>query len=125
STVEPAPGQVGVIACVSGCIACVDLFETPEVLASLWSGLVTSYQAEALTADNLASKVLGARADAAARRWFRSIRAGSTSAGPEIGLGSHLSVVAPDLEAAALVHAGRVVHLSAFPAHQAASPTRF
>ncbi|TMC52196.1 MAG: hypothetical protein E6J20_13315 [Chloroflexi bacterium] len=125
SSVEPAPGQVGVIACVGGRVACVDIFETPEVLASLWSGLVASYQAEALIADNVGSKRLGARADAAARRWFRSIPAGSTSVGPDIGLGSHISVVAPDLEAAALVHAGQVLHLSAFPAHQAANPTRF
>jgi hypothetical protein len=125
SSVEPAPGQLGVIACVGGRVACVDIFETPEVLGSLWSGLVASYQAEALTADNVGSKPLGARADATAQRWFRSIPAGSASVGPDIGLGSHISVVAPDVEAAALVHAGRVVHLSAFPAHQAASPTRF
>ena len=37
-----------------------------------------------------------------ARRWFRSTPAGSTSVGPDIGLGSHLSVVAPNVETAAL-----------------------
>ncbi len=125
SSVELARGQVGVIACVSGRVACVDVFEAPEVLASLWSGLVASYQAEALMADSMTSKPLGARADATARRWFRSIAAGSASVGPDIGLGSHFTIVAPDLEAAALVHSGQVVHLSAFPAHQATSPTRF
>jgi hypothetical protein len=122
ATVEPAPGQVGVIACVAGRVACADIFEAPEVLASMWSGLVASYQAEAAMSD---TKPLGARADATARRWFRSIAAGSPCVGPELGVGSHLTVVAPDLEAAALVHEGRVVHLSAFPAHQSASPTRF
>ena len=125
SSVEPAPSQVGVIACVAGRVACVDVFATPEVLASLWSGLVASYQAESLMADSTTSKPLAARADAAARRWFRSIAAGSASVGPNIGLGSHLTVVAPDLEAAALVHSNQVVHLSAFPAHHAANPTRF
>lgn len=125
SSVEPASGQVGVIACVAGRVACVDVFEAPEVLASLWSGLIASYQAEALMVDSTTSKPLGARADAAARRWFRSIAAGSASVGPDIGLGSHVTVVAPDLEAAALLHGSQVVHLSAFPAHQAASPTRF
>jgi hypothetical protein len=122
ATIEPAPGQVGVIACVASRVACADIFEAPEVLASMWSGLVASYQAEAAMSD---AKPLGARADAAARRWFRSIAAGSPSIGPELGAGSHLTLVAPDLEAAALVHEGRVVHLSAFPAHQPASPTRF
>lgn len=122
ATVEPAPGQVGVIACVAGRVACADMFEAPEVLASTWTGLVASYQAEAAMSD---TKPLGARADAAARRWFRSIALGSPSVGPELGVGSHLTVVAPDLEAAALVHESRVVHLSAFPAHQSASPTRF
>ena len=125
TSVEPAPGQVGVIACVAGRVACVDVFEVPEVLASLWSGLIASYQADALMADGTTSKPLGARADAAARRWFRSLAAGSASVGPDIGLGSHVTIVAPDLEAAALVHSGQVVHLSAFPAHQATSPTRF
>jgi hypothetical protein len=122
ATIEPGPGQVGVIACVAGRVACADIFEAPEVLASMWTGLVASYQAEAATSD---TKPLDARADAAARRWFRSIAAGSPSVGPEVGAGSHLTLVAPDLEAAALVHEGRVVHLSAFPAHQPASPTRF
>jgi hypothetical protein len=122
ATVEPAPGQVGAIACVAGRVACVDMFEAPEVLASMWTGLIASYQAETPMSD---TKALGARADAAARRWFRSIAAGSPSVGPELGAGSHLTVVAPDLEAAALIHEGRVVHLSAFPAHQSASPTRF
>jgi len=122
TTVEPEPGQVGVIACVAGRVACADIFEAPEVLASMWTGLIASYQAEAAMSD---TKALGARADASARRWFRSIAAGSPSVGPELGVGSHLAVVAPDLEAAALVHEGRVVHLSAFPAHQSKSPTRF
>jgi len=122
ATVEPAPGQVGVIACVAGRVACADIFEAPDVLASMWTGLVASYQAEAAMSD---AKPLGARADAAVRRWFRSIGAGSPSVGPELGVGSHVTIVAPDLEAAALVHEGRVVHLSAFPAHQSASSTRF
>jgi len=122
ATVEPAPGQVGVIACVAGRVSCADMFEAPEVLASMWTGLVASYQAEAAMSD---TKPLGARSDAAARRWFRSIAAGSPSVGPQLGAGSHLTVVAPDLEAAALVHEGRIVHLSAFPAHESASPTRF
>ena len=122
ATIEPAPDQVGVIACVGGRVACADTFEAPEVLASMWTGLVASYQAEAAMSD---AKPLGAPTGAAARRWFRSIAAGSASVGPELGAGSHLTVVAPDLEAAALIHEGRIVHLSAFPAHYSASPTRF
>jgi hypothetical protein len=125
SSIEPAPGQVGVIACVTGRVVCVDVFEAPDVLASLWSGLVGSYQAEALTTYSMTSKPLGARAYGAAKRWFRSIAAGSASVGPDIGLGSHVTVVAPGIEAAALVQTSHVLHLSAFPAHQAANPTRF
>jgi hypothetical protein len=125
SSVEPEPGQVGVIACVGGRVACVDVFDSPEVLAGLWGGLVSSYHAEALMADSTPIKPLGARADTAARRWFRSIGGGSSNVGPEIGLGAHVTVVAPEVEAAALVHLGRVLHLSAFPAHNAAIPTTF
>jgi hypothetical protein len=125
SSVEPEPGQVGVIACVGGRVACVDVFEAPQVLAALWGGLVSSYQAEALMVDSTATRPLGARADTAARRWFRSIGGGSSNVGPEIGLGAHVTLVAPEVEAAALVQAGQVLHLSAFPAHHSATATRF
>lgn len=125
SSVEPEPGQVGVIACVGGRVACVDVFEVPDVLAALWGGLVSSYQAEAFMVDSTPTKPLGTRADTAARRWFRSIASGSAVVGPVIGLGAHVTVVAPGVEAAALVQAGHVLHLSAFPAHQAATATRF
>jgi len=118
-SVEPEPDQVGVIACVGGKVVCVDAFEAPQVLAALWEGLVSSYQAEAMVADGKPAKPNGAR------RWFRSIAAGSTSVGPDIGLGAHVTVVAPDVEAAALVHDGKILHLSAFPAHHAATAARF
>jgi hypothetical protein len=118
-SVEPEPGQVGVIACVGGRVACVDVFEAPQVLAALWEGLVASYQADAMVADAKPAKPDGAR------RWFRSIAAGSASVGPEIGLGAHVTVVAPDVEAAALVHNNKVLHLSAFPAHHVATAPRF
>ena len=118
-SIEPEPGQVGVIACIGGRVACVDVFEAPQVLAALWEGLVASYQAEAMVADGKAAKPDGAR------RWFRSIAAGTTSVGPEIGLGAHVTVVAPNVEAAALVHDGKILHLSAFPAHHAATAARF
>src|SRR6185437_4425504 len=98
--IEPKVGQVGVIACVGGQVACVDVFEAPQVLAALWQGLVASYQAEAMVAGAKAEKPAGVR------RWFRSIAAGSASVGPEIGEGAHVTVVAPDVEAAALVYNG-------------------
>jgi hypothetical protein len=115
-SVEPKPGQVGVIACVRGRVVCVDAFEAPQVLSALWEGLVSSYQAEAMVADGKPAKPRGAR------RWFRSIAAGSASVGPDIGLGAHITVVAPGVEAAALVHGGKILHLSAFPAHAATAP---
>jgi hypothetical protein len=124
-TITPAPRQLGVLALVAGHVSCVDIFESPHVLAALWSGLLASYQAEALVTRDGEVRRAGARDEAAARRWFRAIAGGSASVGPEIGLGAHVTVVAPDVEVAALVAGGRVVHLSAFPAHSAASPTRF
>ncbi len=118
-SLEPEPGQVGIIAYVAGGVACVDVFEAPQVLAALWEGLVASYQTEAMVTDGKPAKPVGAR------RWFRSIAAGSASVGPDIGLGAHVTVVAPDIEAAALVHDGKILHLSAFPAHHAATAPRF
>ncbi len=117
--IEPEPGQVGVIACAGGLVACVDAFESPPVLAALWEGLVASYQAEAVITDSTRAR------PEQARRWFRSIISGSASVGPEVGEGAHVTVVAPGLEAAALVDNRRVLHLSAFPAHQTTTPTRF
>jgi hypothetical protein len=32
-------------------VSCVDVFESPQVLAALWGGLVASYQAEAMFAE--------------------------------------------------------------------------
>jgi hypothetical protein len=59
SSIEPATGQVGVIACINGRESCADVLETPDVLASLWSGLVASYQAEGLMSESMLSKPLG------------------------------------------------------------------
>ena len=123
-SVRPVAGQVGVLACVGREVACVDVFEAPTILAGMWSGLVASYQADALIAD-VAVLSLGPRTRTAVASWFRSIAAGSSSDAPELGLGRHINLVAPGLEAAALVHDGRVLHLSAFPAHTTCRPTTF
>jgi len=117
--IERQPGQVGVIACSDGRVTCVDVFESPQVLGALWDGLVASYQAEAIVSERKPAK------PDKARSWFRSIATGSANVGPELGIGAHMTVVAPNLEAAALVHDGRVLHLSAFPAHHDSAPTRF
>jgi len=124
-SIEPAPGQVGVLLLVGWQVSCVDVFESPQVLGALWSGLLASYQAEELATRDRKGPAAGARAEGAAWRWFKSIAEGSIGVGPEIGLGAHVTVVAPGVEAAALVNDRRVVHLSAFPAHTGASSTRF
>jgi hypothetical protein len=119
-TVARSMRSAGTFASDQGAVwAGVDVFEAPHVLAALWEGLVASYQAEAMVADGKPAKPEGAR------RWFRSIAAGSASVGPQIGLGAHVTVVAPNVEAAALVHEDKVLHLSAFPAHQTATAPRF
>jgi hypothetical protein len=123
--IETAPGQVGVLLLVDRQVSCVDVFESSEVLGALWSGLLASYEAEGLATRDRKGPAAGARAESAAWHWFKSIAKGSIGVGPEIGLGAHVTVVAPGLEAAALVNHGRVVHLSAFPAHTAPSSTRF
>ena len=123
-TIRPTPGQVGVLACVGREIACVDIFEAPAVLAGLWSGLVASYQADSLIAEADAVPS-GIRMRSGVTKWFRTIAAAGSSDAPEVGLGRHLNLVAPGLEAAALVHDGRVLHLSAFPAHTTARPSTF
>ncbi len=124
-SIGPAPGQLGLLALVDSHVSCVDIFESPQVLTALWSGLIASYQAESLASHDREGWPSRARAKGAAWRWFRSIASGSIGVGPEIGLGTHVTVVAPGVEAAALVHDGQVVHLSAFPAHASASSTRF
>ena len=123
-SIRPAPGQIGILACVGREVACVDVFEAPAVLASLWSGLVASYQADSLIAE-AAAVPPGTRMRTGVTKWFRSIAAAGSSDGPEVGIGRHLNLVAPGLEAAALVQDGRVLHLSAFPAHTYARPSTF
>ncbi len=118
-TIEPGPGQVGVIACIDGRATCVDVFDSPQVLAALWEGLVGSYQTDAMVAETKP-----AMADDV-RKWFRAIARGSINIGPELGLGAHVTITAPAVEAAGLVLDGRVLHFSAFPVHNAASEARF
>jgi hypothetical protein len=123
-SIRPARGQVGVLACVGREIACADVFEVPAVLAGLWSGLLASYRADSLIAET-AGLPLGPRMRTDVTRWFRSIASASSNDGPEVGLGRHVNLMASGLEAAALVLDGRVVHLSAFPAHTTARPSTF
>jgi len=124
-SIQPAPGQVGLMLLVGRQVSCVDVFESPQVLGALWSGLLASYEAEVLAMEDRKGPAAGARAEGAAWDWFKSIARGSIGVGPEIGLGAHVTVVAHGVEAAALVNDGRVVHLSAFPGHTGVSSARF
>jgi len=120
--IKPATDQVGVIAYLGRQALCADVFGGAAVLTSLWSGLLSSYLADAGTAR---SKSRSVHAPAIAATWFRSITSGSASVGPELGLGHHVGVVGPGVEACALVHENRILHLSAFPAHDGIQRARF
>jgi hypothetical protein len=115
-SIKPASDQIGVIPCIGKQVLCTDIFETPTLLSNLWAGLVTSYLAD-VADESKSIQNQGMRGRNIATAWFRSIGAGTASVGPRIGLGDHVTVVGRGVEACALVYEGRVLHLSAFPAH--------
>jgi len=123
--VRPAPNQVGVVACLGSRPVCADVFETPEVLAVVWEGLVASYAADPDDFGRHASAPATTPGPEEIGVWLSAVGGGSITAGPQLGLGEHLTSVAPSVEAAALVFEDRVVHLSVFQADDAQRRSTF
>ncbi len=108
--VEPAKGQIGAIFAINGCAAGVEIFDSPDTLATYLPKIMRSYALDAL-----ANQTAVAGADEAdATRLLDSILDLESQSFPAVGLGEDLRIESAEITGGALSHNGRVVHLAAF-----------
>ncbi|MGH7747945.1 MAG: ARPP-1 family domain-containing protein, partial [Candidatus Dormibacteria bacterium] len=110
---RPRRGQRGVLAAVGGEVVCLDLFDRSTTLRRLWPSLVGSYAGDALV-DSIEGLRPLTRAGVLA--WLDDLAAAEASVHPAPGLGETVALTGDRVAATALVEAGSVVHLTAFPA---------
>ena len=103
---------VGVVAIIDGQARAADLFDTPETLAEFWPRLVRSYALEAVNAGPTDDSIALAAAQGLLEAGVHASRA--ATAFPAHGLGEDVRVTAPDVQGAALVHAGVAIHAVLF-----------
>lgn len=108
--IEPAKGQIGAIFAINGCAVGVEIFDSPDTLATYLPKITRSYALDAL-----ANQTAVAGADEAeATRLLDSILDLEAQSFPAVGLGEDLRIESADITGGALSYDGRVVHLAAF-----------
>ncbi|MBU6290167.1 MAG: hypothetical protein KGS10_18570, partial [Chloroflexi bacterium] len=105
-------GAVGVVAVIDGQARAADLFDKPETLAEFWPRLVRSYALEAVNAGPTDDSIAVAAAQALLDSGVRASQ--TASAFPAHGLGEDVRLEAPDVQGAALIHAGVAIHAVLF-----------
>ena len=115
---EPEPGQLGAVACVSGRPVALDVVSRPDAFAALLPRLARGYALDAL----------GAPADppepSAAEKFLARACAGGRMSQPTPGLGRGLALAGQGVVGGGLEHDGELIQLSAFPAQDAPLPRR-
>ena len=110
-SLEPLPGQAGVLAYLGGEPLSLDVFDRASTLTHLWHELAGSYVVDALISDQR-GKTIGL--DEAAV-WIGSLVEGETSCHPGVGLGETVLITSPRHCVSALVEDGVPVHIAAYP----------
>jgi hypothetical protein len=110
---QPRPGQLGAMFAVDGRIAGIELYDSDATFAKFLKKLVGSYAMDAIESDGPAPKA--ATLDDA-RAFLGRIQAAATESFPSTDLGEDVRFAGGEVAGGALVHEGRVVHLSAFAA---------
>jgi hypothetical protein len=98
---------------VRGLLVGAELFDSPRTFAQLLPKLVRSYGLDALD-HSLPQDNAPAAVDGEFKAFLEQLLAAATLRRPAVGLGEDLRVESRGMVAAALVHEGKVVHLSAF-----------
>lgn len=108
--IEPAKGQIGAIFAINGCAAGVEIFDSPDTLATYLPKIMRSYALDAL-----ANQTAVAGADEGeATRLLDSILDLEAQSFPAVGLGEDLRIESAGITGGALSYGGQVVHLAAF-----------
>jgi hypothetical protein len=115
---RPLDGQVGAVFAIRGAIVGLDAFDSPNTWARVMPGLVRSYGLDALDAaiggNGFAKPEPALFLDAIANAPLETF--------PAIGLGSDVRIGGDAVVGGALVVDDRVVHILAFPKHDAPRP---
>ena len=106
---EPAPGQTGVIAFVSGRPIALDAFDRPETLTKLWPRLLSGYALDALGASPAQA------AEGAMDAFLEQASRATTTLHEGLGLGTDVVLTAPTVVGNALTWEEGIVHLALFP----------
>jgi hypothetical protein len=110
---EPVAGQRGALFLVDGALAGLELFDRASTLAAMHGTLTRSYAMDALERERDAPEGSFRKDDPDA---FLSLLRGTTAeAWPSVGLGEDWRFSGDQLQLAALVVDGLVLHASAFP----------
>ena len=118
SACQPVGGQVGALFAVDDSIIGFDLFDREQTLTALLPKLVRSVAVDAL--DHRGVGALSRVADAKGANTFTTglfldaVGTASSQVTPAVGLGEDVRLTGEGVIGGALVHEGRVVHLSAF-----------
>lgn len=123
---SPQPRQVGAVFALRGKLAGLEMFDAPQTMQKYLRGIVEGYALEALdTEDDEFGFGVGRAGRPAAgskatvtledvRELLARIASSHAERFPAVGLGEDLRIEANGVVGAALVEAGRVVHLCAF-----------
>ncbi|MCX8155960.1 MAG: hypothetical protein N3J91_05865 [Verrucomicrobiae bacterium] len=107
------PQQVGFVVLFKGQVAGCDAVSRPEVYATVHAKLIKSYAIEFLF-ERRGEPVAVEAASGLAKEFLERVAGSPTKRFPAMaGLGESLRIPDPSLPGAALVHAGRVIHLTA------------
>jgi len=104
----PDAEQTGVIAFVSGRPVAMDLFDRPEILAKMWSRLVSGYSLDAIGMPANAGWEKGAT-------FMRLAGEANMTMHEGLGLGMDVTLQSDRIVGNALTHEGGVVHMALFP----------
>lgn len=111
------PGQVGLLAFVAGVPLGVDVIGAPRLYARLHQRLLRGYVLDALEHERRHRPASPASSplQAGAQHYLDSVRTAERTEAPSVGIGRYCVLRGP-VVGGELLHAGRVAHLSAFPA---------
>jgi hypothetical protein len=105
------PDQVGVLFAIDGIVEGMDLFDSPETLASMLPKLIRSFAIDALESAGRQEHHIAAEP---AARFLDRLAAADFDSYPGVGLGTDVRLSAPLVAGGGLVHDGKLIHLVAF-----------
>jgi hypothetical protein len=104
--------QVGAVFAINGEIAGLECFGHQQTFGRFFQKLVQSYALDAL--DWSGEEKEDPAPAASVRRFLEGVRRAPKKAYPSLGLGENVRVDGPFVSGAAMVHEGKLLHLSAF-----------